>query len=117
MTEAFLSDDDEISMGVTSGASTPNRAVQDSLERIFMLKKVRGGCDEEEEEGEEYAGEYEDGIMGGRDYVMAQGITSRCRASRSHYENNELALHFKQTRIRCSCTGNTSPSSFEIPFA
>jgi len=36
-------------MGVTSGASTPNKAVQNSLERIFLLKKVRGSVDEEGE--------------------------------------------------------------------
>jgi len=29
-----------VKMGVTSGASTPDRAVQDALDRIFLLKKV-----------------------------------------------------------------------------
>ncbi|GMH62043.1 hypothetical protein TrRE_jg13305 [Triparma retinervis] len=29
-----------VRMGVTSGASTPDRAVQDALDRIFLLKKV-----------------------------------------------------------------------------
>ncbi|GMI23155.1 hypothetical protein TeGR_g5708, partial [Tetraparma gracilis] len=40
VTETFLPDLPEIEMGVTSGASTPDAAVQDSLERIFMLKAV-----------------------------------------------------------------------------
>jgi len=41
MTEKFILDlDKKISMGVTSGASTPNACVQDSLSQIFMLKSV-----------------------------------------------------------------------------
>jgi len=36
------------------------------LERIFLFKKVRGSVDEEGE----YGGEYEDGILGGLDYIM-----------------------------------------------
>jgi 4-hydroxy-3-methylbut-2-en-1-yl diphosphate reductase len=41
VTEPFiLNFDKEVVMGVTSGASTPDKAVQDSLSQIFMLKKV-----------------------------------------------------------------------------
>lgn len=41
VTEPFIEDlDKEIVMGVTSGASTPDAAVQDSLSSIFMLKKL-----------------------------------------------------------------------------
>jgi len=41
VTEPFIQDlDKEIVMGVTSGASTPDAAVQDSLSSIFMLKKL-----------------------------------------------------------------------------
>jgi 4-hydroxy-3-methylbut-2-enyl diphosphate reductase len=42
MTEPFLEDlGKDIVMGVTSGASTPDAAVQDSLSSIFMLKKLQ----------------------------------------------------------------------------
>lgn len=41
VTEPFLLDvGKDVVMGVTSGASTPDAAVQDSLSSIFMLKKV-----------------------------------------------------------------------------
>jgi 4-hydroxy-3-methylbut-2-enyl diphosphate reductase len=44
VTEKFIEDienkDKKLVMGVTSGASTPDKAVQDSLDQIFMLKKV-----------------------------------------------------------------------------
>jgi 4-hydroxy-3-methylbut-2-enyl diphosphate reductase len=41
VTEPFLKDsDDMVVLGVTSGASTPDAAVQESLTNIFMLKKV-----------------------------------------------------------------------------
>lgn len=41
VTEPFILDmDKDIVMGITSGASTPDAAVQDSLSSIFMLKKV-----------------------------------------------------------------------------
>ena len=41
VTEKLLEDmDKEVVMGVTSGASTPDRAVQDSLSQIFLLKKL-----------------------------------------------------------------------------
>lgn len=41
VTEKFLEDiDKEVVMGVTSGASTPDKAVQDSLSSIFLLKKL-----------------------------------------------------------------------------
>ena len=44
VTEPFLLDmDKEIVMGVTSGASTPDKAVQDSLSQIFLLKKLHDG--------------------------------------------------------------------------
>lgn len=39
VTEPFLPEG-KVKMGVTSGASTPDRAVQDSLDQIFLLKKV-----------------------------------------------------------------------------
>lgn len=42
VTEKFLEDMDKVVLGVTSGASTPDKAVQDSLSQIFMLKKVSG---------------------------------------------------------------------------
>jgi 4-hydroxy-3-methylbut-2-en-1-yl diphosphate reductase len=41
VTEPFmLNMDKEVVMGVTSGASTPDAAVQDSLSQIFLLKKL-----------------------------------------------------------------------------
>ena len=41
VTEEFILDESkDIIMGVTSGASTPDAGVQDSLSSIFMLKKV-----------------------------------------------------------------------------
>ena len=41
VTEKFILDlDKKITMGVTSGASTPDAAVQESLSQIFMLKSV-----------------------------------------------------------------------------
>jgi len=41
VTEPFLKDSDDMAiMGVTSGASTPDAAVQESLTNVFMLKKV-----------------------------------------------------------------------------
>mmetsp|Transcript_22040 Transcript_22040/g.25494 ORF Transcript_22040/g.25494 Transcript_22040/m.25494 type:complete len:466 (-) Transcript_22040:206-1603(-) len=41
VTEPFISDlSKDVVMGVTSGASTPDAAVQDSLSSIFLLKKV-----------------------------------------------------------------------------
>jgi 4-hydroxy-3-methylbut-2-en-1-yl diphosphate reductase len=44
VTEAFLKNlDKDVVMGVTSGASTPDKAVQDSLSSIFMLKQLHGG--------------------------------------------------------------------------
>lgn len=45
VTEPFILDlDKEVVMGVTSGASTPDAAVQDSLSSIFLLKKVHDGA-------------------------------------------------------------------------
>ena len=47
VTETFLEDmDKDVVMGVTSGASTPDAAVQDSLSQIFLLKKVHDGAKE-----------------------------------------------------------------------
>jgi len=44
VTEPFVLDmDKDVVMGVTSGASTPDAAVQDSLSQIFLLKKLNGG--------------------------------------------------------------------------
>lgn len=40
VTEPFLDLDKEVVMGVTSGASTPDAAIQDSLANIFLLKKL-----------------------------------------------------------------------------
>lgn len=41
VTEQFLLDmEKDVVMGVTSGASTPDAAVQDSLSQIFLLKKL-----------------------------------------------------------------------------
>lgn len=41
VTEKFLLDTDkDVVMGVTSGASTPDAAIQDSLSQIFLLKKM-----------------------------------------------------------------------------
>jgi len=41
ITESFIQDlSKDVVMGVTSGASTPDAAVQDSLSSIFMLKKL-----------------------------------------------------------------------------
>jgi 4-hydroxy-3-methylbut-2-enyl diphosphate reductase len=41
VTEPFFENlDRDIIMGVTSGASTPDKAVQDSSSNIFMLKKA-----------------------------------------------------------------------------
>jgi 4-hydroxy-3-methylbut-2-enyl diphosphate reductase len=41
VTEPFIEDlQKDVVMGVTSGASTPDAAVQDSLSSIFMLKKM-----------------------------------------------------------------------------
>jgi 4-hydroxy-3-methylbut-2-enyl diphosphate reductase len=43
VTEPFITDfSKDVVMGVTSGASTPDAAVQDSLSSIFMLKKLSG---------------------------------------------------------------------------
>jgi 4-hydroxy-3-methylbut-2-enyl diphosphate reductase len=44
VTEPFLMDmDKDVVMGVTSGASTPDAAVQAALSNIFMLKKLHDG--------------------------------------------------------------------------
>jgi len=45
VTEKFLEDMDKVVLGVTSGASTPDKAVQDSLSQIFLLKKVHSGSE------------------------------------------------------------------------
>ncbi len=43
VTEKFIEDlSKDVVMGVTSGASTPDKAVQDSLSSIFLLKKING---------------------------------------------------------------------------
>lgn len=42
VTEPFLLHiDKDVVMGVTSGASTPDAAVQDSLSQIFLLKQLK----------------------------------------------------------------------------
>ena len=46
VTEKFIEEwGKDVVMGVTSGASTPDKAVQDSLSSIFLLKKVHAGED------------------------------------------------------------------------
>ena len=47
VTEPFIEDlaTKEIVMGVTSGASTLDAAVQDSLSSIFILKKLTAGSE------------------------------------------------------------------------
>jgi len=48
VTEPFLLDvDKDVVLGVTSGASTPDAAVQDALSQIFLLKKMQGAAKEE----------------------------------------------------------------------
>jgi len=48
VTEPFILDmDREVVMGVTSGASTPDGAVQDSLSSIFLMKKLHDAKKEE----------------------------------------------------------------------
>lgn len=43
VTEPLLLEmDKDVVMGVTSGASTPDAAVQDALSQIFLLKKMHG---------------------------------------------------------------------------
>ena len=45
ITETFIGDlDKDVVMGVTSGASTPDAGVQDSLSQIFLLKKMHGSA-------------------------------------------------------------------------
>ena len=47
VTEPFILDmDKDVIMGVTSGASTPDAAVQDSLSSIFLLKKLHNQNEE-----------------------------------------------------------------------
>lgn len=49
VTEPFLTDPNkDVVMGVTSGASTPDAAVQASLSNIFMLKQVHNAKAEAE---------------------------------------------------------------------
>ena len=50
VTEVFLEDPTkDVVMGVTSGASTPDASVQDSLDSIFLLKKVYANAKTAEE--------------------------------------------------------------------
>lgn len=43
VTDKFIEDlSKDVVMGITSGASTPDKAVQDSLSSIFLLKKING---------------------------------------------------------------------------
>jgi len=50
VTEVFLEDPTkDVVMGVTSGASTPDASVQDSLDSIFLLKKVYANAETAEE--------------------------------------------------------------------
>ena len=49
VTEKFLEDvQKDVVMGVTSGASTPDAAVQDSLSQIFLLKQMQAAKEEKE---------------------------------------------------------------------
>ncbi|KAL3942211.1 MAG: hypothetical protein SGBAC_003558 [Bacillariaceae sp.] len=48
VTEPFLMNlDKDVVLGVTSGASTPDAAVQDALSQIFLLKNMHGAAKEE----------------------------------------------------------------------
>ena len=50
VTEPFLLDlEKDVVLGVTSGASTPDAAVQDALSQIFLLKKMQSAAANEEE--------------------------------------------------------------------
>lgn len=48
ITETFIPDlKKDVVMGITSGASTPDKAVQDSLSNIFMLKELYNNNNQE----------------------------------------------------------------------
>lgn len=67
VTEKLIEDienkDKEVVMGVTSGASTPDKAVQDSLSSIFLLKKMSSSGGEASSDVELWSVDYDAAAM------------------------------------------------------